>query len=131
MKRRAAKESKSAADASLIAACVEYAQVRAASKAGYDVDPSFDADHAAASGDQFMRRARNALALAAKIRPQSAAGLDAEARIVPIVVDVAECPLDEGAGEFLRKFALDVRRILDPIKADDRVAERLSTAKPS
>jgi hypothetical protein len=89
MKRRATKEAKSADDASLIAACVEYAQASAAAKAGYDVDPSFDVEYAAASSEQFMCRAHDALALATKIRPQSAAALDAEARIVPIVLDVA------------------------------------------
>jgi hypothetical protein len=100
-----------ATDARLIEACITYAQCMAAHQATFRAAPD-DAYSDKFTGAAF-KRATTALR-AAKSKATTAGGLQAKARIVPIVADDAEGSFEEEQVDFLLSFALDVKVFLDP-----------------
>lgn len=111
-KPRAAKES--ASDAALIRECVAFAQNVAAEEAGFIVDPT-DSEYASKMGNPFCRRYNEALHKMGKLSAKTAEGLQAKARVIPIVIRNAIGSPDEREDAFFTCFAADVRAFLDPI----------------
>jgi hypothetical protein len=111
-KRRAAP--KPDADAALIRECVAFAQNVAANDAGYVADPT-DSKYAAKLGEQFSRRYEIALLKMGKLSATTAEGLQAKARVVPIVIHNTAGSPDEREDAFFTSFAADVKAFLAPI----------------
>ena len=108
-------------DVLLINECVVYAQEIAAYHAGFLADPNDDM-HAAVLGSPHERRAKQALAKIATIKASTPAGLDAKARILPMVIHDSSGSVESADEVFYRTFAADVRAFLDPLVHADWVA---------
>lgn len=96
-------------DEGLVRDCVIYAQAIAALKAGYDADPDADGRNAGSLGLSFFRRAERALARVAERQACTSLGLEAKARIVPVVVARHMGLLSAQEAELIRRFADEVR----------------------
>jgi hypothetical protein len=110
-------------DTALIRECVAFAQNVAANSAGYNADPT-DSEFAAKMGARFSDRSEVALCKMAELPATTPEGLDAKARVVPIVMDNAADSPDEREIKFFTSFARDVREVLKPI-----IHERFAAAK--
>jgi hypothetical protein len=126
-RRKSARPAKkrSPSDKALINECVIYAQAKAAEEAGFKADPDDDAAHAALLADRHIMRAMMVLDKITKTPATTAAGLQAKARIVPIVVghftDIEVTALDR---DFLVSFGADVKAFLAPIIHEQWLAAR-------
>ena len=112
--RRSKPVPKPASDAALIRACIAFAQNVAANDAGYAADPT-DSEYAAPMGDEFSARYDAALRKMAQLSATTPEGLDAKARVVPIVIHNTAGSPDEREDNFFTSFARDVREVLKPI----------------
>lgn len=103
-------------DRALINECVIYAQSIAALHQGFTADPNGDSAHASHLGEKHGDRARLALARLAATPSYSPDSLCAKARIVPMVFqDHPHGALEVDAADFIRGFAAEVKRFLQPI----------------
>ena len=96
-------------DDSLVRDCVIYAQAIAALKAGYEADPDPDGRYAGSLGLRFYRRAERALARIAERPAHTSLGLEAKARIVPVIVARHMGLLSAPEAELISHFADEVR----------------------
>lgn len=128
--KRAAKAKAKAApsDARLIQKCVVYAQEIAAFHAGFRADPDCDGKYAVGPlGVRHENCAQQALKDIAAMSASTAAGLQAKARILPIVVDDCDGSfMDDTAAAFYRSFAADVKLFLEPELHSAWLAENAS-----
>jgi hypothetical protein len=120
-------KAKAAPDSMLIASCVEFAQSVAAYRGGFKADPDSHCRYADSIGDPFLKRAQDALFRAGKLSPEGPKGLDAKARIVPIVL--GEEMWQEETQAFIEKFANDVRQMLRSMGARHVVESSLIEAE--
>ena len=110
-----------ATDVHLIEACISYAQSMAAYKAAHKAAPDDAyADEAQAAS---LVRAKAALRSATK-KATTATGLNAKARIVPVIIDdgstgAGHYDFDPEQIEYLARFAADVREYLQPTVDDE------------
>lgn len=102
-------------DAGLIRDCVAYAQSFAAYHNGFKADPSGNNDFAESLGDKYSARAATSLAKITAMAAKTAEGLQAKARIVPMVIDDSPMSMERDEEAFLRSFASDVKAFLEPI----------------
>jgi hypothetical protein len=112
-------------DHALIRKCVTYAQTIAAFHGGWDADPSGNSDFAADKRSlQYERAAEAALTAIARTRAATPEGLQAKARVVPILMkDLGNSVMNEDQMEFLLSFAKEVREFLEPIIHSDRTTQ--------
>jgi hypothetical protein len=115
MTKSKASRQKAISDARLIKECVIYAQEIAAFHAGFTADPDGSSKHAAGLGDRHERRAQQALAKIAAMKASTPEGLQAKARILPVVIHDDEGSMESDSEVFYRTFAADVRAFLDPL----------------
>jgi hypothetical protein len=101
-------------DTALIRECVIFAQSLGAYAVGFKADPDGDNKHAASLGSFHLDRARQALTKLLRTRATTAEGLQAKARIVPMMLDNSAGDLDEDDEAFLLSFAADVKAFLKP-----------------
>ncbi len=101
-------------DAALIRECVAFAQNVAAGDAGFIADPT-DNKYAEKLGEQFSRRSEIALLKIGKLSATTAEGLQAKARVAPIVIRNTLGVPDEREDAFFTSFAADVKAFLAPI----------------
>jgi hypothetical protein len=111
-------------DARLINECVVYAQGIAAFHAGFGADPDGGSKHAEGLGNPHYERARQALMKIATMKARTPAGLDAKARILPVVIHDSEGSMESADEVFYRTFAADVRAFLDPLVHADWLATK-------
>jgi hypothetical protein len=104
---------KAPSDTPLINECVRYAQEMAAFHAGFKADPDGSSKHAAGLGNRHERRAKQALTKIATMKASTPTGLDAKARILPVVIQDDEGSMESASEVFYRTFAADVRAFLD------------------
>ena len=118
-------------DAIVIKACISYAQMLAAHSAGFKADPDGDSKYSQGAADRYFSRATAALGIAAEISAQTAEGIQAKARIAPMVLDdSAPHYLCETGEAFFRSFADDARKFLDVvIEAERQAAIAAATGK--
>jgi hypothetical protein len=106
-------------EAALIRECVKYAQALAAYNAGFKVDPDGNFKHADMLGRAHSALAERALGKITAMAAVTASGLQAKARILPLVVDdgsLAGGGNDHGpTAEFFRSFATELRAFLAPL----------------
>jgi hypothetical protein len=130
-KKRAAP--KPASDAALIRECVVFAQNVAAEEAGFIADPT-DSEYASKMGNPFCRRYNEALHKMGKLSAKTAEGLQAKARVIPIVIRNAIGSPDEREDAFFTRFGADVKAFLDPIILEHHkttiAAKHAASAKP-
>lgn len=98
-----------AKDRALIRDCVLYAQAVAALKAGYEVDPDTDGRYAGALGMRHLRRAERALERIAGREAATSLGLEAKARILPVIVSRRMGLLSDLEAALIARFADEVR----------------------
>ena len=94
-------------DDSLVRDCVIYAQAIGALKAGYEADPDPNGRYAGSLSLRFYQRAEGALARIAERPTHTSQGLEAKARIVPVIVARHMGVLPEA--ELISHFADEVR----------------------
>ena len=111
-------------DARLISECVVYAQEIGAYHAGFKADPDGSSKNAAGLGDLRYQRAQQALTKIATMKARTPTGLDAKARILPMVIDDNEGSLQDIDEAFCRTFAADVQAFLDPLVHADWLATK-------
>ena len=111
-------------DEHLINECVVYAQGVAAFHAGFGADPDGWSKHAEGLGNPHYDRARQALRKIATMKARTPAGLDAKARIIPVVLDDSEGSLEDADEAFYRSFAADVRAFLNMFLHADWLATK-------
>jgi hypothetical protein len=113
------KSVKPSAEDVIIRECVIYAQALAAHGAGFKADPDGNNDYAAALGRAHYDLAQRTLGKITAMPAVTPSGLQAKARILPLVVDdgyVMEGGEDRGpAAEFFRSFAAEVKAFLAPM----------------
>ena len=109
-KRPAKKQPKK--DFALIRECVIYAQSVAAQSAGFAADPTGNNDHASALADIYFKRAEAALLKIARTPATTVEGLQAKARIVPVMIDDNEGSIVPEEKAFFRSFAAEVKEFL-------------------
>jgi hypothetical protein len=109
-KRKSAKAA--ASDERLIGECVIYAQEIAAFDAGFKADPDGSSKNAAGLGDRRYQRAQQALTKIATMKARTPTGLDAKARIFPLVIQDCAGSLQDADEAFCRSLAADVRAFL-------------------
>jgi hypothetical protein len=102
-------------DKALINHCVIYAQSIAAGNAGYAADPDGSCKYAAALDDRHRKRAESALARITNTTPATAAGLQAKARIAPLMLGDKFRLVKIEEQNFLTTFAGEVKAFLEPI----------------
>jgi hypothetical protein len=105
-------------DTRLIKECVIYGQEIAAFYAGFEADPDGSSKHASGLGGRHEDRARRALTQIATTNASTPAGLDAKARILPLVIEDSDGSggvMEEADEAFYRSFTADVRAFLDPL----------------
>src|SRR5262245_12032920 len=110
-KPRASRVTPKAADSRLIEACIAYSQSIAAHAATFRASPSDD--YSTKSARPAISRATAALRAATK-KATTAEGLNAKARIVPIIIDQAEGCFEQDEVNFLASFAAEVKAYLQP-----------------
>ena len=108
-KGRRRKRKGSRGDITLIRDCVIYAQSLAAAKAGYEADPDGDGVHADQLGKAHIQRASQAMARILGTAALTPAGLEAKARVIPILLAGAYGSVAAEEEAFLLSFAADVR----------------------
>jgi hypothetical protein len=113
-----------ASDARLISECVVYAQEIGAYDAGFKADPDGSSKNAANLGDQHLVRARQALAKIATMKASTPTGLQAKARVLPLVIEDCGGSLQESDEAFCRSIAADMQAFLDPLVHADWVATK-------
>ena len=101
-------------DKRLIEECVSYAQSVAAFAAGFDADPDGNNVYAEKIGGHD-KRAAEAIEKIAGIAAKTTKGLQAKARIVPMVLKDSEGNLRYRGQNFVLSFAADVKAFLQPI----------------
>ena len=118
-------------DAIVIKACISYAQMLAAHSAGFKADPDGDSKYSQGAADRYFSRATAALGIAAEISAQTPEGIQAKARIAPMVLDDSGPHyLCETGEAFFRSFADDARKFLDVvIEAERQAAITAATGK--
>jgi hypothetical protein len=94
----------------LIRACVAYARAISGYDAGFAADPSGNGDE---EGNRLWRRSELLLAKIARTPAQTAKGLQAKARIAPVVIKAGNLP-DDSDQTFLASFASEVKEFLEP-----------------
>jgi hypothetical protein len=114
----------SASDARLVSECVIYAQEIAGYQAGFMADPHSSSKNAAGLGKRRYDRAQQALTKIATMKASTPYGLDAKARILPLVIDDNEGSMQDIDEAFCRSFAADVRAFLDPLVHADWLATK-------
>jgi hypothetical protein len=117
-----AKRSPAPSDTHLISECVIHAQEIAAFHAGFTADPDGSSRNAQGLGDPHYDRAQRALTKIATMKARTPTGLDAKARILPIVIHDSEGNMESADEVFYRTFAADVRAFLDPLVHADWLA---------
>jgi hypothetical protein len=100
-------------DDALIRTCIAYAQNVSAVEAGMNADPTDNTYESMAK--KYSLQANISLRKLANLPATTPEGLDAKARIVPMVIHDAMGLLDEPEQLFFASLAADVRKILDPI----------------
>lgn len=121
MKRPAADKLRSA-DRGLIRSCVAAAQSHGAYEAGFPVDPIGNSDFAGSGS--FWVAFEMALNRATQLRAKTSAGLQAKARLVPIVIKSGM----RSADDFFASFAMGVKQFLEPlVRADENATEAVPT----
>ena len=116
-----------ASDDLLISHCVSYAQFVAAHEAGFEADPDGDNKVAEHLGG-YRSKIEKALQAVAEIDAQTPEGLQAKARIVPFILRDTAGGMDEREFGFFQGFAADVKRILQPIINERRMAAKGAAA---
>jgi hypothetical protein len=104
-------------DTRLINECVIYAQSIAAFHDGFKVDSDGNSCHAEALGKRHSNRARQALTKITATPATTPEGLYSKAHVVRVVFDDngdGGC-LPEADTEFLKSFAVEVEKFLQPI----------------
>jgi hypothetical protein len=104
-------------DTQLIKECVIYAQEIGAFHAGFGADPDGASKNAAGLGNRHSSRARQALAKIATMKASTPMGLDAKARILPVIIQDDEGGMESASEVFYRTFAADVRAFPRPAGA--------------
>lgn len=113
---------KQPSDAPLIRACVLYAQSISAYHAGFLADPDGNSNHAEPMGERPRTAAIMTLAKLATMKAETAAGLSAMARIVPLIAKDGEGRFgDLDAANFILAFADNVKEWMRPIVAERMV----------
>ncbi|QTL03938.1 hypothetical protein J5J86_00740 [Aquabacter sp. L1I39] len=107
--RRRRSRKQAAKDCALIRDCVLYAQAVAALKAGYEADPDTDGRYAGALGMRHLRRAERALERIAGREACTSSGLEAKARILPVIVSRRMGLLSDLEATLIARFADEVR----------------------
>ena len=92
--------------------------------AGFKADPDDSSKHAAGLGKLHERRAKRALEKIATMKTSTPTGLDAKARILPMVIQDDEGSMESTSEVFYRTFAADVRAFLDPLVHADWLATK-------
>lgn len=130
MKRKSKKRAKAAAkrapsDKALIRECVIYAQSTAAFQKGFKADPDGNSTQAAALGDRHSNRAWQALTKITATPATTPEGLCSKARVAAIVFEDNEGGCFENADlEFLKSFAAEVKKFLQPICDGDVMLQK-------
>src|SRR5205823_2494389 len=104
-------------DTALVNECVVYAQSIGALHGGFLADSDGNNEHAAKLGDRHETRAWQALTKITATPATTPEGLCSKARIVAIVFrdnEDGRC-LEIDAAEFLKSFAVEVEKFLQPI----------------
>jgi hypothetical protein len=116
--KRAAAAGRGAApppDQLLIRNCVDFARAVAAFHAGFDADPDGNNETAGGpSGRRISEMASKLLAEITRTRATTAKGLQAKARIVPMILDGSDIP-DDNEIEYFEAFAFEVKEFLEPL----------------
>lgn len=112
------------ADTALIRECVIFAQSVAAYDAGLAADPDRNSVHAERFANQYLGRANEALAKISQTPASTAEGLQAKARIVPVVISNAAQSMDDREEAFFLSFGADVKAFLETVLDVHRRAER-------
>ncbi|WP_348935857.1 hypothetical protein [Aquabacter sp. CN5-332] len=94
-----------------------YAQSVAALAAGYEVDPDPHGDYAGDLGQHHFHRAERALRRIARQPVATALGLEAKARVIPLIVTRHLAVLSLEEAELIRRFAEEVRADLERARA--------------
>jgi hypothetical protein len=128
-----AKPSTAATDEPLIRECIAFAQNVAAFAAGFAIDPT-DSEYAEPMGSRFSTRYLSALFNISKMSALTLEGLQAKARVLPIIIKNAG--VSEHEDNFFKSFAVDVDKLLQPIieercKAEDTAEELKAKAVQS
>ena len=114
-------------DDALILHCISFAQNVAALHATFKADPT-DSEYAGKAAERLERASERTLMEAAAIPATTFVGLNAKARIVPLILeDQPGNYTSDEAEAFLRSFAADVKAFTDNLAAEARVAERAAT----
>ena len=103
-------------DASIIKACVRFAQCTAGFAAGFTADPDGNFKYAGpAKGSVMRREVRTSLEFLGKKKATTPEGLNAKARVVPIIIKDDTGLFENGGGAFLLSFAAEVKEFTAPM----------------
>jgi hypothetical protein len=113
------------ADDAICRACIGYAFQIAGSNAAFKADPTGNNEYAGPRDDISLKTSRAYLARVAALPAETMIGLEAKARLLPIMLDdLMNCgaPETEQAA-FLRSFAADVQRLASEASGSARAVE--------
>ena len=103
-------------DARIIAAAVKFAQCTAGFAAGFTADPDGDFKFAGPEkGSAIERDVRASLAFLGTHKSTTPEGLNAKARVVPIIIQDDTGLFKNGGALFLSSFAEDVKEFTEPL----------------
>ena len=103
-------------DARIIAAAVKFAQCTAGFAAGFTADPDGDFKYAGPEKGSAIERERSAsLAFLGTHKATTPEGLNAKARVVPIIIQDDTGLFKNGGARFLSSFAEEVKAFTAPM----------------